>query len=153
MADIFKTPQELTSELIVRWPSTRVPISIPDVIEFGERFKPHLTDDFDTSVFALLLKGREDFTLSEPLYTESGNTAKMLVTVASDVWLSVCIKQEGLWKIQVFTFRCPRCMGQGFFYSGSELCPDCGGTGWGATGDLEFRSGKRRIKAMEERDA
>ncbi|MFN8372453.1 MAG: hypothetical protein U0694_06205 [Anaerolineae bacterium] len=78
----------------MRWPSTRVPISIADVIEFGERFKPHLTEDFDTSVFALLLKGREDFTLSEPLYTESGNTAKMLVTVMAMCGCPVCVKQE-----------------------------------------------------------
>jgi rRNA maturation endonuclease Nob1 len=151
MADLFKTPEELVSELIIRWPSTRVPISVPDVMDFTEHFKPNLTDDFDISVFALLMKGREEFTMSEPLLTESGHTAKILVTVAHDVWLAVVVRQNGYWKIQAFTFRCTRCMGQGFFYSGSELCPECGGTGWGATGDLEFRSGKRKIKAMESK--
>jgi hypothetical protein len=149
MADIFKTPKELINELIIRWPSTRVPISMQDVVDFAERFKPNLTDDFDTSVFALLLGSREDFVLSEPVITENNSTAKMIVTIRHDVWLAVCVKRDGVWKIQIFTFRCPRCMGQGFFYSGSEICPECGGTGWGATGDLELRPGKRRVKAME----
>ncbi|NWF69518.1 MAG: hypothetical protein HXY40_10570 [Chloroflexi bacterium] len=149
MSPLLKTPQELVSEMIMGWPSVRVPISMQDIVDFAQHFGENLSPDFDTSVFALLLPSREDYKLSEPLISEGDTITKFLVTLGADVWLAVVVKIDGYWRIQAFTFRCPRCFGQGYYYSGSELCPECGGTGWGATGDLEFRPGKRgRIQAL-----
>lgn len=49
---------------------------------------------------------------------------------------------EERWLLQIFTFRCSRCFGQGYLYTGGEICPECGGSGWGAGGDVQFRPGK-----------
>jgi hypothetical protein len=145
MTDASRTPEALVREVIANWPTVRVPISPESIQDFIRHFDPYLTADFDTSVLALTLDSREEFTMSQTVYTTTA--AKILVLVGNDVWLAILAKDaEENWKLQAFTFRCPRCFGQGYYYSGSELCAECGGSGWGAHGDIEFRPGKLKAK-------
>jgi hypothetical protein len=69
-----------------------------------------------------------------------GDTAHFLLWSRTRAFLAILKRNGGNWQLEAISFQCVQYFGTGI--NGTAVCDVCGGTGWGALGDLVLCVGK-----------
>jgi hypothetical protein len=110
--------------------------SYGDKEAFLQRFSPYLVKGFNPVWFARPAYGRAN----KSRVVIQRNIAKSIIS--NDYytpWLVYFIKEETGWKLHSINEICMTCDGRGILSDNvPEICPGCGGSGWGILGDFDI---------------
>ena len=123
---------EVIRKIIDQWPFR--PAQYDEVAKI---LSEYLSSDFKYVDFTVPINPKEAEILGG---LEVNGIKKFIIHDPSPPKLALLVKEGGKWKLQLITYQCLTCFGNGIMFTGGP-CDTCGGTGWGDLGEVEFCRG------------